>query len=215
MSAVFSPSDDDLLAAALRGDRTALATLMNRSRERLERIVELRMDQALQGRVDPADIVQETFVAALDRFAAYRDKDSPYPFFLWLRLETLQKLVDVHRFHLGTKMRSAYGEVSLHGGAPPVDSASMAGQLIGRASTASGVVMRAELSLMVEKALNDMSVEDREMLALRHFEELTNSETAAVLGISPTAACNRHVRALKRLRSVFQSLPDGLDGLWP
>lgn len=184
---------------------------MQRYRERLERIVELRMDRRLQGRVDPADIVQETCLAALDRFSAYRESDRSCPFFLWLRMETLQKLVDAHRFHLGAKMRSAYGEVSLHGGAPPVSSVSLAGQLIGRLSTASNAFMRAELSLLVEDALNQLTPDDREILALRHYEELSNSEAAQVLGLSPTAASNRHVRALRRLKKAFRALPGGLD----
>ncbi len=213
MCEMSSETDDPLLSAALRGDQRALADLMDRHRPRLERIVQLRMDPCLQGRIDPADVVQETCVAALDRFDAYRHGNREFPFFLWLRLETLQKLVDLHRFHLGAKMRSAYGEVSLHGGAPPVSSASLAGQLIGKLSTASGAVMRAELSLLVEDALNKMSAEDREILCLRHFEELSNIEAASVLGLSATAASNRHVRALRRLRSVFQSIPGGLDQL--
>ena len=158
-------------------------------------------------------MVQETYVAALQRFTSYRDGPRDYPFFLWLRLETLQKLIDLYRFHLGAKMRTAYGEITLQGGAPPVSSASIAGQLIGKLSTASRAVMRAELSLLVEDALNKMSDDDREIICLRHFEELSNSEAAKVLNLSPTAASNRHIRALRRLRSVFQSIPGGPDEL--
>ncbi len=213
MSIENPATEDLLLSAALSGDEHALAQLMDLHRSRLERIVELRMDTRLQGRVDPADVVQETYLAALKRFSFYRDGKREYPFFLWLRLEALQKLVDLHRFHLGTRMRSAYDEVSLHGGGPPVSSASLAGQLIGRISTASGAIMRAELSLLVEEALNQMSFEDREILCLRHYEELSNAEAANVLGLSPTAASNRHVRALRRLRTVFKSISGGIDHL--
>jgi len=210
-----SRSDDDLLTAAAAGDQTSLALLMEHHRSRLEQIVELRMDPKVRGRVDSADVVQETYLSVLHRAPAFFKEKRRYPFFLWLRMETLQKLVDVHRFHLGAKMRSAYGEISLHGNSPTVSSASMAGQLIGKLSTGSVVAIRAEVRQMIEDLLNQLTADDREVLLLRHFEELSNSETADVLGISPTAACNRHVRALKRLKGLFRTLPDGADGLWP
>lgn len=210
-----SSKSEELLTAAANGDQAALAALLEQHRERLERIVKLRLDRRLQGRVDPADVVQETTVAVLKKLADYA-ANPRLSFFLWLRLETLQKLVDVHRFHLGTKMRSAGQEVSLHRGSlPQVNSVSLAEQLLGRLSTASRAAMRAELKLKVEDALNQMDVNDREMLVLRHFEELSNSEAADVLGLSSTAACNRYVRALKRLKGVFADMPGGLEGLWP
>ncbi len=212
---VPASQSDDLLAAAKSGDQGALAALLQQHRERLERIVKLRIDRRLQGRVDPADVVQETTVAVLRKFAEYA-ANPKLSFFLWLRLETLQKLIDVHRFHLGTKMRSAGQEVSLHRGSlPQVNSVSLAEQLLGRLSTASRVAMRAELKLKVEDALNQMDANDREMLVLRHFEELSNAEAAEVLELSVTAACNRYVRALKRLKGVFAEMPGGLEGLWP
>lgn len=214
MSAL-DPNPEELLATARAGDRGALALLFDRHRERLERIVRLRLDRRLQGRVDPADVVQETYLAVSKKFADYAGEPK-LPFFLWLRLETLQKLIDVHRFHLGAKMRTADQEVSLHqGGYPAVTSVSLAEQLLGRLSTASQAAMRAELKIRVEEALNGMDTNDREMLVLRHFEELSNQEAAAVLGLSVTAACNRYVRALKRLRAVIESSPGGIEGLWP
>src|SRR6516162_10892226 len=100
------------------GDENALAVLVERHRERLERMVGLRMDRRLQGRVDPADVVQEAYLAVRGKFAQY-SADPHLPFFLWLRLEVGQKLIDVHRFHLGTKMRDAGQEVSLYRGALP------------------------------------------------------------------------------------------------
>ena len=206
---------DDLLVAAMSGDQAALAALLEQSRERLVRIVRLRLDRRLQGRVDPADVVQETHVAVLRKFRDYATAPK-LSFFLWVRLETLQKLVDVHRYHLGAKMRSAGQEISLHRGSlPQVTSISLAEQLLGRLSTASRAAMRAELKLKVEDALNQMDANDREMLVLRHFEELTNSEAAEVLELSVTAACNRYVRALKRLKTVFEEMPGGLEGFWP
>jgi RNA polymerase sigma-70 factor (ECF subfamily) len=190
--------------------------LYERFRGRLERIVKLRLDRRLQGRVDPADVVQETYLAVQRKFREYAASPGGLPFFLWLRLETLQKLVDVHRFHLGAKIRSVGREISLHrGGLPPVTSVSLAEQLLGRLSTPSHAAMRAEIKIRIEDALTSMDPVDREILVLRHFEELSNLEAAQVAGISPTAACNRHVRALRRLKAVLEEMPGGLDGIWP
>jgi RNA polymerase sigma-70 factor (ECF subfamily) len=136
-------------------------------------------------------------------------------FFLWLRLEVGQKLVDVHRFHLGTQMRDAGQEVSLHRGAlPQVTSLSLAEHLLGKLTTASQAAMQVELKLRVQEALNSMAPHDREVLILRHFEELNNAETPQVLGIKPSAAVNRYVRALKRHKDVFQGMPGGIEGIW-
>jgi RNA polymerase sigma-70 factor (ECF subfamily) len=207
-------SDDDLLDAARGGDEGALAVLVERHRDRLERMVGLRMDRRLQGRVDPADVVQEAYLAVRGRFPQH-GADPRLPFFLWLRLEVGQKLVDVHRRHLGTKMRDAGQEVSLHRGAlPQVSSLSLAEHLLGRLSTPSHAAMRAELKVRVQEALNSMDPNDREVLILRHFEDLSNAEAAQVLRIKPTAAVNRYVRALKRLKDVFEAMPGGLEGIW-
>ncbi len=112
-------------------------------------------------------------------------------------------------------MRDAGQEISLHMGAfPSVASKTLAAQLLGRMSTASKAAMRAELKIKVQDALNEMDPHDREVLVLRHFEELSTSEVAATLGISSSAACNRYIRAIKRLRSVFDQLPGGIEGVW-
>lgn len=207
-------TNEELLDVARNGDEGALAVLVERHRDRLERMVRLRMDRRLQGRVDPADVVQDAYLAVRGKFAQY-SADARLPFFLWLRLEVGQKLVDVHRFHLGTKMRDAGQEVSLHQGAlPQVTSLSLAEQLLGKLTTASHAAMRVELKLRVQEALNSMDPHDREVLILRHFEELSNAEAAQVLGIKPTAAVNRYVRALKRLKDVFQGMPGGIEGIW-
>src|SRR5437660_1251576 len=207
-------SNEELHEAAGNGDETALAVLVERHRDRLERMVRLRMDRRLQGRVDPADVVQDAYLAFRAKFPQY-STDPRLPFFLWLRLEVGQKLVDAHRFHLGAKMRDAGQEVSLHQGAlPQVTSLSLAEHLLGKLTTASHAAMRVELKLRVQEALNGMDAHDREVLILRHFEELSNAEAAQVLGIRPSAAVNRYVRALKRLKGVFQGMPGGIEGVW-
>ncbi len=121
---------------------------------------------------------------------------------------TGRKLLALHRHHLGTQVRDAGREVSLHRGAlPQASSVSLAAQLLGRYSTPSQAAMRAELQVRIQEALNSMDALDREVLALRHFEQLSNAETAAVLGLQETAASNRYVRALKRLRKILMSAP--------
>jgi RNA polymerase sigma-70 factor (ECF subfamily) len=207
-------TDEELLEAARQGGEAALAALVERHRDRLQRMVRLRMDRRLQGRVDPADVVQDAYLALRGKFPHY-SADPRLPFFLWLRLEVGQKLVDVHRFHLGTQMRDAGQEVSLHGGPlPQVTSLSLAEHLLGKLTSASRAAMRAELKLRVQEALNGMDPHDREVLVLRHFEELSNAETAQVLGIKPSAAVNRYVRAIRRLKDVFQEMPGGIEGIW-
>src|SRR5258708_4551418 len=162
-------SNDDLLEAARKGDENGLAVLVERHRERLELMVRLRMDRRLQGRVDPADVVQEAYLAVRGKFVQYKT-DERLPFFLWLRLEVGQKLVDLHRFHLGAQMRDAGQEVSLHRGAlPQVTSVSLAEHLLGKLTTASRAAMRAELKITVQDALNIMPSPDPERLILRHF----------------------------------------------
>jgi RNA polymerase sigma-70 factor (ECF subfamily) len=207
-------SNEELREPARDGDEGALAVLFERHRERLERVVRLRLDRRLQGRVGPADVVQEAYLAVRRKFPQYGAAPR-LPFFLWLRLEVGQQLVDVHRFHLGTQMRSVGQEVSLHRGAlPPVTSVSLAEQLLGKLTTANHAAMRAELKIRVQEALNSMDAQDREVLVLRHFEELSNAEAAQVMGLKPSAACNRYVRALKRLKDVFQGMPGGIEGIW-
>src|SRR5436309_11623324 len=207
-------TNEELLDAARNGDEGALALLVERHRDRLERTVQLRMDRRLQGRVDPADVVQDAYLAVRGKFPQYVI-ESRLPFFLWLRLEVGQKMVDVHRFHLGTQMRDAGQEVALHRGPlPQVSSLSLAEHLLGKLTSASRAAMRVELKLRVQEALNSMDPNDREVLILRHFEELSTAEVAQVLGIKPSAAVSRYVRALKRLKDVFQGMPGGIEGIW-
>ncbi len=206
-------NEDALLAAAQAGDQKALAVLMDNHRPQLERIVALRLDSQLAGRVDPADVVQDTFLAALSKFPEFLKKRSELSFLLWLRLETLQTLVDIHRFHLGAQRRDARKEWTIHKSLPSLSSVSLAAHLVGRFSTASQAAMRLEIRHQVERALDGLEDQDREMLALRHFEELSNSDAARVLGLSKTAACNRYARALRRLRESLERLPGGLEAL--
>jgi RNA polymerase sigma-70 factor (ECF subfamily) len=206
-----STDTDDLLRRAAAGDQTALAALWLRHRARLRQMVRLRLDRRLQGRVDPSDVLQEAYLDLADRLPDYA-RDRPMPTFLWLRLVTGQRLAQVHRQHLGAAMRDAGREVSLYRGAlPQASSASLAAQLLGRLTTASQAAVRAERQVQLQAVLNGMDPLDREILALRHFEGLSNGESAAVLGLSKTAANNRYVRALGRLRELLEHVPGFFD----
>jgi RNA polymerase sigma-70 factor, ECF subfamily len=193
------------------GDQQALGQLFAEQRTRLRRMVQLRLDRRLQGRIDPEDVLQDAFVDASRRLSEYAAEERPMPPFLWLRFLTLQRLMALHRLHLGVKCRDAGREVSLYcGPLPAADSRSLAAQLLGRLTTPSRAAIRAEVQIKMQEALNAMDPVDREILALRHFEELNNNETAEVLGISKTAASNRYIRALKRLKDALAGIPDFL-----
>lgn len=203
------PTDDtEALVRRVRdGDQQALAELYGRYRGRLRRMVALRMDRRLQGRLDPSDVLQEAYLDVAERAAEYAAK-LEWPFYLWLREITGQRLLILNRKHLGAQMRNAGREISLHHGAlPQASSVSLAAQLLGRLTSPSLAAVRAEMQVKLQEALNSMDPLDREVLALRHFEELSNNETAAVLGLQKAAASNRYVRALKKLKEILSSMP--------
>ena len=186
-----------------QGEEHALGELFSHFRDRLWRLVHFRLPPRLLGRVDADDVLQESFLAASQRLQHFRDNPT-MSVFVWLRLIVLQTLTDVQRKHLGARMRDAYREVAIPYGQST--SASLAGHLLGSFTSPSGAVMRAELAAQLEAAINGMNQIDREVLALRHFEELTNQETAEVLGIEPKAASIRYVRAVKRLKELMEAL---------
>jgi len=210
-----SSAAHDLLQRAETGDHQALAELFAGYRERLKRMVGLRLDRRLQGRVDPSDVLQEAYLDLARRAPEFFARPAVMPFFLWLRLLTGQRLLAIHRHYLSTRMRDVGQEVALqHGAMPQATSAALAAQLLGRLTSPSHAAIRAEMQVRLQEALNSMDPIDREVLVLRHFEELSNAETAVVLGLQKTAASNRYVRALKRLRSILLSMP-GFTGPLP
>jgi RNA polymerase sigma-70 factor (ECF subfamily) len=170
-------------------------------------MVDLRLDQRLNGRVSTSDVLQETYIDALKRIRHFQSKPE-MPFHVWLRLIAGQRLIEVHRQHLGARMRSAGQEVSIdRGGLAAASSVCLAAKLAGSEASPSTVAIRGETLAQLEAALEGMDPIDREVLALRHFEELTNQEVAEVLGIDKSAASKRYVRALERLKDVLARLP--------
>jgi RNA polymerase sigma-70 factor (ECF subfamily) len=142
----------------------------------------------------------------------YAESPATSPF-IWLRMIVNQTLVDLHRQHLGVQRRDAGREVSLDG-APyaQATSASVAIQLVGTFTSPSGAAARADRHKLVQNAIEQMDPIDREVLALRHFEELTNSEVAEALGIEQKAASIRYIRALRRLKEILAQVPELAHG---
>jgi RNA polymerase sigma-70 factor (ECF subfamily) len=197
--------------ASSSGDTPAgdgeLATLLERHRDRLLAMVTIRLDRRLKGRMDASDVVQEGYVEAVERFQEYV-RNPTMPPFLWLRFIVGQRLRIVHRQHLGVKARDAGREVTLyHGALPEATSESLAAQLLGRLTSPSQAAVRAELQVRLQEALNSMDAIDREVVALRHFEQLSNAETALVLGLQPRAASARYIRAIRRLKGILSFMP--------
>jgi RNA polymerase sigma-70 factor (ECF subfamily) len=202
----------DLLQRAVEGDEAASRELFSRYLPRLRRMVCLRLSRRLQGRVDESDVLQEACLDVSRRLAEYA-AEPKLPFYLWLRHLTGLKLAEIHRRHLGTQLRDADREVTLHRGAlPEADSASLAAQLLGSVTSPSEAAVKAEQRLMVQEALDLMDSVDREVLALKHFEQLSTSEIADVLGLSKAGAGSRYLRAIKRLRQILSRMP-GFEGL--
>lgn len=194
---------DETLRQMRDGNQTALADVFSHYRERLRRIVRFRLDYRIAGRISDSDVLQETFIAAAKRLEHFGDQKE-MPAFLWLRLLVGQQLIDLHRQHLQAEMRDVRKEVAITQNAPsPHTSMAIAAQLIGKMTAVSEVVARAERIERLEATLNSMDPIDREVIALRHFEELSNVETARVLGIETSAASKRYLRAMKRLTDLM------------
>jgi RNA polymerase sigma-70 factor (ECF subfamily) len=211
MSDEDARDDDDLLRRLDLADERALVELFARHRERLRRMVRLRLDRRLQGRIDSSDVLQEAHLEVARRAREYLEQRTMPPY-LWFRFLTGQALLGLHRHHFGARMRDPAQEVSLRPQGPPqATSVSLAEMLLGRLTSPTLAARRAEMQLRLQGVLDTMEPLDREVVALRHFEELSNGEVAQVLGLSKTAASNRYLRALGRLRKMLEEIPGFLD----
>ena len=170
-------------------------------RERLWRMLYVRLDRRLATRVAPDDVLQETFLDVARRIGEYLAEPA-VPFYVWLRFLAVQRMQMVQRVHLGARMRDVSQEV-----APPASSESMAGQLVSRMTSPSQAAIRHELQARLRAALDEMDPLDREVLALRHFEQLSNAEAARVLNLHESAASKRYIRAVRRLKEVLRDRP--------
>jgi RNA polymerase sigma-70 factor (subfamily 1) len=205
MVRIMNSTHDDERRLLLDGGQTALASLFSTYSVRLERIVSFRLDPRIRGRIDAADILQEAFLEASDRLQSFLES-TDISFFVWLRQQTLQTLIDVHRRQFRQK-RDVNREIRFASTGPSDGtSLSIAQFLIGQLTSPSEVIANAEEMQWLQDALNAMNEVDREILALRHFEQLGNNQVAEILGLSPTAASNRYLRAAARLSEIMQRL---------
>lgn len=205
IDAMSEPDENQALQHAKAGDKNAIGPLLESYRGRLARMVSLRMDGRLQGRFDASDVLQEAFVEASERLPKYLDQEGEeqMPFYLWVRFLVGQKLLQFHRRHLEAQGRAADREVQIPSQvAPGASTFSVASVWMAASGSPSGAAAAEEEHARVREALEAMGEIDREVLVLRHFEQLSNVEVATVLDITPQTASARYVRALTRLQSV-------------
>ena len=198
----------ELIKRLRQGNEEALAELFAKYRDRMHRMIDFRLDRRLRSRTDASDVLQESYLDAVQRVNHFI-KNPAIPFSVWLRLIVGQRLIEVHRRHLGAKKRDAAREISMNDVRSTfASSANIAIHLTGHLTSPSQAAINAESMFRLEEALNTMTDMDREVLVLRHFEDLSNNEVAEILSIGKTAASNRYVRALKRLKEILSEIPE-------
>jgi RNA polymerase sigma-70 factor, ECF subfamily len=208
---MVADSTSALINRARDHDPTAIGELLNKYRDRLHRFVDIRMDDRLRGRVDPSDVIQEATLAASRQMPDYF-QHAELPFYIWLRLIAAQKLVGLHRHHLHVKARNARRDVRFFNARlPDASSEMLAAQLLARTTGPSQAAIRAEQRCSLQEVLRGMESADREIIVLRHFEQLSNLEAAKLMGCNESTTKTRHYRAIKRLKSILASMPEFRD----
>jgi RNA polymerase sigma-70 factor (ECF subfamily) len=202
MVAQDDPDTDELVEQASAGDREARQQLLVRHRDRLRQMVALRMDRRLRARVDPSDVVQEALADAAQELSDYL-RQRPLPFYPWLRQLAWDRLIELHRRHVHAQKRSVRREDPEFLALPEESAVQLAQRLLAPGSTPSERLVRDELRGRVQAALAQLSPRNREVLVLRHLEQLSTQDTAAILGITQGPVKTRHLRALERLRSLL------------
>jgi RNA polymerase sigma-70 factor (ECF subfamily) len=196
------PDTDELLNRSARGDVVARDELLVRHRPRLKQLVSYRMDRRLAARIDPSDVVQEVLAEAARRLPQYLH-ERPLPLYPWLRQLACDQLIVLYRRHVQAQRRSVSREEADFLALPEESACRLAERLADSASSPSKRLTRKEARQRVQTALRQLAAADREVLELRHLEQLSVAEVAAVLGINAAAARTRHLRALQRLRALL------------
>jgi RNA polymerase sigma-70 factor (ECF subfamily) len=199
-----SSQTQELLAQARQGDAQAISALLERHRAALRRMVDLRMDRALSRRVDASDIVQDVMVEANRRLNEYLSHPA-MPFHLWLRHMAKDRLIDAHRRHRVSQRRSLDREQQLEArGDLDRSTLELAAQLRDEELTPAAAATWRELQRRFQEAIEELDEQDREVVLMRHFEELSNQEVAKALDLTAAAASMRYLRAMRRLRSLLK-----------
>jgi RNA polymerase sigma-70 factor (ECF subfamily) len=196
------PDTDELLRRVSHGDSPARNQLLSRHRSRLRKFVGFRMDRRLAARVDPSDIVQDVLTEADRKLPDYM-QHRPLPFYPWLRQIASDRLIELHRQHVQAGKRSVRREELEVRALPDESLAELASRLVTTSTSPSQRLLRKEVQHRMRAALDRLPARDREVLELRHLEQLSVAETAAVLGLSQAAVKTRHLRALERLRDLL------------
>lgn len=204
-----SEQTQQLLAAAGNGESVAINNLMDRHREAVRKMVNMRLDRAVAARVDASDVVQDVLLEASQRMSDYVNNPS-MPFHLWLRQLAKDRLIDMHRRHRAAQRRSVDREQRLNANYSEQSSLDLAGQLRDHELTPAAATIRRELETRFMTALQDLAEDDREIILMRHQEHLSNTEVAEALDLSQPAAGMRYLRALRRLREILGSDHSGL-----
>ena len=200
-----SDQTQELLDQARRGDAHATEQLLASHREPVRRMIGLRLDPAIAARVDASDVVQEVLLEASRRLDAYL-RDPTMPFHLWLRHIAKDHIIDAHRHHRQAQKRGVDRErPAVPAGLADHSSVELAAQFFDRELTPASAAMQQELQRRLHTALEELDEDDREIILLRHFEQLPNQDVAALHGLTEAAASMRHLRALRRLRELLQS----------
>jgi len=202
MAGSHEPDTEQLIRLAAGGDREAMDKLLARHRSRLRRMVAVRMDKRLAARVDPSDIVQEALLDASQKLPDYLN-EQPLPFYPWLRGLAWERLIGQHRRHIVAQARSVAREQHDQMALPDHSAVQLAAQLLAGGTSPSVRLIRKELRAKVQEMLSQMSAPDREVLVLRYLEQLSTSETAAVLGLTVDGVKSRQRRALERFTNLL------------
>ncbi|MGI6418406.1 MAG: sigma-70 family RNA polymerase sigma factor [Thermoguttaceae bacterium] len=206
MKTAEPPATEELLSRAASGDGLAMGDLLARYRDRLRRMVALRMDSRLAARVDASDIVLDALAAAASQMSGYL-RDRSIPFYLWLRRIAWHRLVDVYRRHVGRQCRSVLREEPL--GLNDDSAMQLSDQLLASKADPVRRLIRDELRARVKAMLVQLSEQDQEILVLHHLEQLSMSECAVIMNVSMAAAKKRYVRAIARLRDLLGPVENG------
>ncbi len=198
----------ELLANIKGGEPRAVDALLDRHRDALRRMIAMRLDQRLAQRVDVSDIVQDVLIEANRRLIEYVNAPS-IPFHLWIRQIAKDRIIDAHRRHRLSAKRSVDREQAAIGQLSNDQSAmDLANQFQDQGLTPAAAATQRELAQHIERAILQLKEGDREVILMRHYEQLNNQEIAQTLGLSEPAASMRYLRAVKRLRELIESLPD-------
>jgi RNA polymerase sigma-70 factor (ECF subfamily) len=206
----LKPDTEELLRRADAGDASAAGELLDRHRARLRQMVAVRIDPRLAARVDPSDVVQEALAEASQKLTGYAER-RPVPLYPWLRRITWERLAHLHSQHIGAQKRSVTREGRQEFVLSDQSAMQLVDRLVASGTSPSGRLVREEMRGRVREALERLPSHYREVVILRHLEQLTFDETAAVLGITEAATRSRYRRAVERLHNQLSG--DSLEGL--